>query len=197
MASSSAKYQKLNCSANATAYDPENEKISGSRYSSSRAPTSVGSSEFSSAYISPDVSEKSPFWLDFEKLNLKKPANQFDSLDITNIRVIMPPSDPWDDLKFTSNVDDSVKTHNSRESFRDNFRFPLSNYNYNSTYSTDFSDFTYSMLSNTFDDKPICKYLFFQTGSCILFFSYYFQGKMIMTLKFLHQKLSKIVLRWT
>lgn len=158
--SSSANYQKLNCTANATAYDPENEKISGSSYSSPRAPTSVGSSDFSSAYISPNVSDKSPSWLlDFEKLNLKKPSSQFDSMDISNIRVTLPPSDPWNDLTSTSNAEDSVKTHNSRESFSDNFRIPLSNCNSNSTYSTTFSEFTYSMLSSTFDEGPICKYI--------------------------------------
>jgi hypothetical protein len=158
MASSSHNYQKLNCTANATTYDPENEKNSESSYMSSRLPTSVGSSEFSSAYISPDVSEKSPFWLlDFERLNLNKPSSEFDSLDITNLRVTMPPSDPWDDLTSLSNHGDSEKTHNSRES--DNFRTPLSNYNNNSTYSTIFSDFTYSMLSNT-NERSICEFLF-------------------------------------
>lgn len=164
MASSSSKnYQKLNSTAASTAiYDPENEKISFSSFEMSQfTPTSTGSSEFSSAYISPEVSDhKSPSWLmAFEKLSLKHHVSEFDSLDLSNIRVTMPPSDPWDDITSDAKIDDSLKTHNSNSANFDVFRLPLSNCTNTSTYSTTISDFTYSILSNTIDERPVCKYL--------------------------------------
>lgn len=168
---SSSSYQKLNCTANTTTYDPEIEKICGSSYMPSLAQASIGSSDFSSAYISPDAS---PSWqLDLEKLNLKNPTSEFDSLDLSNIHVIKPPSDPWNDTPSMKTNGDTMKTHNSFLSSYSNFRAPLSSSTNISSYSTIFSDFTYSILSNTNDEKPICKffssYWMFITSLCCIF----------------------------
>lgn len=156
MASTSVNYRTLDCTANATAYDSENEKTCGSSYASSRAhsisPSSIRSSEFSSAYVSPDVS---PYLeLDLERLHIDSHSNAFDSIDISNIRVVKPPSDPWDNDSVLTSNEDSLKTSNSQYSHGNNSHVFLSNSTNIDTFSTYFSDFTYSMLSM---ELPICK----------------------------------------
>lgn len=127
---------------------------------------SCRSSEFSSAYISPDASlncnnkKKS-----LDVCNLQR--DQFDSFDLSNVRVKIPPN-VWNDPWATSDSKYDKSSPWCSSSFSSAFNGQHVNVKENlapteshtNTSTTFFNDFTYAPLSNydSFYDESICKF---------------------------------------
>lgn len=133
--------------------DPEKEIINGS--------SSHGSSEFSSAYISPETSPQ----MNKKKKSLEvccSKQDQFDSLDLSSICVKPPPNDPW---ATSISYDDKSSLWSSSSSSTLSFDNAKENLapseSHTNTSTTFLNDFTYALLSNysdTFYDESICKF---------------------------------------
>jgi hypothetical protein len=166
MAFSSSSYQMLKSISIATKTNIDTEP--NVAYSStSRSPNSCASSEFSSAYISPNFTptHEQEFW--------KKSPSQFDSLDLSNIRVKVPPIDPWSfiatattsncgnaSMNFTNNLtNDNFISKNESSAMEFSFMSsalsdityaPLSSYN-DTVYGSQNSALQYEIMRQEFE----------------------------------------------